>query len=59
MTTPITYIGCRTAPRELTAILNHEVVATAANDSDCYPISTAIDAVALTGADIIPIKELH
>ncbi len=38
MPPPITYIGCRKAPRELTALLSYEVVATAANDSDAYLI---------------------
>jgi hypothetical protein len=56
MTTPITYIGCRTAPKELTALLNHEVVATAANDSDAYV--TKPDAPGAS-ADVVPITRPH
>lgn len=53
MNNPITYIGCRTAPRELTALLNHEVVATAANDSDAYPASSRMP------AEVIVLPRLH
>ena len=53
MTTPITYIGSRTAPVEMTAILNHEVIATAANDSDAYVTRTRPIAAS---AAIVPIK---
>ena len=51
----ITYIGCRVAPKELTALLNHEVVATAANDSDAYPRESA--APAPTG--VLPFARPH
>jgi len=53
---PITYIGCRVSPVELTALLNHEVVATAANDSDAYPTATR---VAPPLAQVVPFPESH
>jgi hypothetical protein len=54
----ITYIGCRTAPKELTALLNHEVVATAANDSDAYT-TRDVPAATQDSADILPILRPH
>ena len=54
MSTPITYIGCRVSPTELTALLNHEVVATAANDSDAYA-TPALRAA----ADVTTIPRIH
>jgi hypothetical protein len=53
MKIPVTYIGCRTAPRELAALLNHEVIATAANDSDAYPRS------ARQPAEVVSLPKLH
>ena len=52
MIPPITYIGCRKAPRELTALLTHEVVATAANDSDAYVTERP-------KAEVVPITKPH
>ena len=53
MSTPITYIGSRAAPKEMTAILNHEVVATAANDSAAYVTAPS------ASAEIVPITRPH
>lgn len=39
--TLITYLGSRLSPMELTVRLNHEVVAAAANDSDCVATEVA------------------
>ena len=53
MNTPTTYIGCRTAPKELTTLMNHEFVASAANDSDAYRAEVRVS------ADVVPIDRLH